>query len=181
VTALAEGAPQQVTETFTATCDVPGVHTFSFTTSVALAPDAGTDPDPSNNSASVDVEIDCVIPVAVNVKGPGSNNPINLNSTVPVTVLSNEAGEFGLPVAFDATGIDAPSVRFGTSDEVVVGQGADEIHGEIHGGNGDAVMHFKAAETDLAVGDTDACVFGTVHMGGADYRFYGCDSVSVLR
>ena len=40
------------------------------------------------------------------------------NGAIPVAILTTSAGEYGLPLAFDATTIDPVSVRLGLSDTV---------------------------------------------------------------
>jgi hypothetical protein len=56
-----------------------------------------------------------VVPVALYIKPSSYPNSINLRSrgNVPLAVLTTLAGEYGLPIDFDATTIDPLSVRFG--------------------------------------------------------------------
>lgn len=193
VTALAVGSPQSVTETFTLECVTPGVQTFTFDAAIVPANAADTDPNPANDTAQVSVDIDCVVPVAINIK-PGGGNPINTkNGTVPVGVLTTAVGEYGLPLAFDATTVDPLSVRFGTETDVFGGAGGtEEIHASSHledtfeldestlDGDTDNVLHFAANGTSLTKADTEACVFGSFTSGPDTFRFFGCDSVRVL-
>ncbi len=193
VTALTVGTLQSVVETFTLECVTPGVQTFTFDVSIALANAADSDPNAANDTAQVSVDIDCVVPVAINIK-PGGGNPINTrNGTVPVGVLTTAAGEYGLPLAFDATTIDPLSVFFGTEGEVFGGLGgAEETHARSHledtfeldertrDGDTDNVLHFAADATSLTPADTEACVFGSFTVGSDTFHFFGCDSVRVL-
>lgn len=192
VTALAVGSPQAVGETFTLECVTPGVQTFTFDVAIAPANAADSDPNPANDTAQVSVDIDCVVPVAINVK-PGGGNPINTtNGVVPVGVLTTAAGEYALPLAFDATTIDPLSVFFGNEAETFGGLGgAQETHSRSHledtveldertrDGDIDNVLHFAADATSLTPADTEACVFGSFTVGSDTFRFFGCDSVRV--
>jgi hypothetical protein len=186
VTALAVGAPQTASQTFTLECAAPGFHTYTFATAIAPANAADSDPNAANNQATFDLTVDCVVPVSINIMPGGSPNAINLTKdTVPVAVLTTNAGEYGLPLAFDATTIDPLSVRFGPA-------GAQEIHSTGHledsrelggketvkDGDLDMLLHFKAADAGLQLSDTQACVSGEfVAADGNLYRFFGCDAI----
>ncbi len=86
-----------------------------------LAPEhaADTDPDLSDNEATITLDVICVVPVTINIK-PGGGNPINLGAkgVIPVAVLTTTAGQYGNPLAFDATTIYPKSVRFGPANVV---------------------------------------------------------------
>ena len=97
-------------------------------------------------------------------------------------------------MAFDAAGIDIDSVRFGPRsqlfDVAAVG-GTPEKRGKLDlkksveldektkDKDEDAVMEFRAADSGLLVGSTEACVRGEYDAGGTTYTFFGCDSVLI--
>jgi hypothetical protein len=111
-----------------------------------------------------------------------------------VAVLTTEAGEYGLPLAFDATTIDPTSVRFGPADIVFdeLG-GAFESHGKGHpkrsyeldektkDADADMILHFLTQQTGLGPGDTEGCVKGEWVDGNGDtHKFFGCDAIIVV-
>jgi hypothetical protein len=177
-------------------CLEPSHHLFTFANDIAPDRPDDTDPDLSNNQAEITLDIECVVPVAINIKPASFPNSINLRNRgdVPVAVLTTLAGEYGLPIAFDATAIDPLSVRFGRRDAVWTETGgAFESHGRGHiedsyeldeatrDGDLDMVLHFLTRETGILPGDTEACVKGTwVDGGGAVHKFFGCDSVRTV-
>ena len=195
-TALDLNEMREVLETFTVNCGAASHHTFIFDNEIQPADPLDTDPDQSNNTATVELEIECVVPVALNIKPGSFPNSINPDSrdVVPVAILTTEAGEYGLPLAFDATSIDPLSVRFGPPDEVWDETGgAFEAHGRGHvedsiemdestqDGDMDMVLHFHVRETGIGPGDTEACVKGEwIDEGGATHTFFGCDSVRIV-
>jgi uncharacterized repeat protein (TIGR01451 family) len=191
---LAMGTPAQVQEEFTLTCSGPGPQQVTFTDTVA--PIGAIDPDLSDNTAEVTVEIECVIPVTINIHPGSFPNSINLKSkqgVVPVAILTTAAGEYGLPLAVDATMVDPLSVHFGPTDllfNVDPPGGATEFHGRGHiedsfeldettqDGDLDLVLHFQRPDTGLNFDDSQACVKGTIEIGGMTFAFFGCDSIS---
>jgi uncharacterized repeat protein (TIGR01451 family) len=193
-TAVAKDELRTVDEMFTITCGVPGPQTFRFGNTVYPARPADYDPIPGNNSRTVSVTVECVVPVAINIKPGGFPNAINLNGTAPVAVLTTRAGEYGLPLAFDAAKIDPLSVRFGPASLVFSGTGgATAFHGTGHledateldemtlDGDLDMVLQFRVADSGLTPASTEACVKGTfTGADGAVYQFFGCDSVKVV-
>ncbi|HUV10412.1 MAG TPA: hypothetical protein VMX12_05500 [Acidimicrobiia bacterium] len=116
--------------------------------------------------------------VAIDIK-PGSDpNSINLarSKTVPVAILT-ESG-------FDALAVAAASVCFGVDPPDPAASDCTESHDKGHtnqdvdgDGDLDLVMHFDTAETGLAYGDTEACVWGRTTAGNA---FRGCDAVRTV-
>ena len=132
-------------------------HSFSFTNTIAPLRPGDSDPNLANNTANTGFSLICVVPVKINIK-PGSNpNSINPNQggqSIAVAILSTAAGEYGLPLAFDATTVDPLSVRFGPAALVNGGGGGTEIHGRGHledsreldertrDGDIDLVLHF---------------------------------------
>jgi uncharacterized repeat protein (TIGR01451 family) len=193
--ALALNEQREVLETFTITCYEPGVHAFHFENTIAPTNPADTDPNPANNQATTDVSVECV-EVTINIK-PGSDpNSINLRAgSVPVAVLTTTVGEYGMALPFDATLIDPLSVRFGSRNELLFGTGgALEIHNRGHledafeldevtkDGDLDMVLHFKASDSGLSLGDVEACVIGNwTDTGGVVHSFFGCDAVRIVR
>jgi hypothetical protein len=196
VPALAKGSPRELAATVRFSCDKPGNQKVALAASITPASAADTDPEPGNNGGEASFTVDCVIPVAINIK-PGSNpNSINpTNANVPLAVLTTKAGEYDLPIAFDATSIQPLTVRFGPRDAAWTGQATGiEVHGRGHvedslergdpekvrDGDADMVLHFGSGESGLTPGLTEACVKGTVTgAGGAVYRFFGCDATRV--
>jgi uncharacterized repeat protein (TIGR01451 family) len=186
---------RDVEEQFTVSCQQPSHHTFTFTNTIEPANAADTDPNPANNEREVVLDIECVVPVAINIKPKSFPNSINpTKDTVSVAVLTTSAGEYGLPLAFDATTIDPLSVRFGPADVVFAETGgAFETHGQGHiersyeldektrDADLDMVLHFKAVQSGIAPGDTEACVKGEwVDGGGNTHKFFGCDSIRTV-
>ena len=159
----------------------------------ALLIKAETDLVDTNNVAQATFVTNCVVPVAVNIKPGGFPNAVNLKGTAPVAVLTTRAGEYGLPLAFDATKIDPLSVRFGPASLVFPETGgATAIHGTGHLEDAweldektrdkdlDMVLQFRVADSGLTPASTEACVKGTfTGTDGAVHKFFGCDSVKV--
>ncbi|MFI6597981.1 hypothetical protein ACIBHX_17110 [Nonomuraea sp. NPDC050536] len=196
VPALAVGSPRELDSDFTVGCTRPGHHTYKLTASIEPASAEDIDPEPGNNTRTVEFTLDCVVPVAINIK-PGSNpNSINPpNALVPLAVLTTTAGEYGLPLAFDAATVQPLTVRFSPRGTAWAGNGASEVHqrghledslerGEretVRDGDTDMVLHFNSGDADLQPAMTEACVKGSfTGEGGQVYRFFGCDAVRVL-
>jgi uncharacterized repeat protein (TIGR01451 family) len=196
VTALVKNELRQVDSTYTIACQLPGMHTFTF--SDEIRPDRPDDEDPNglNNTGQTSLTVDCVVPVAVNIK-PGSNpNSTNLKKkgVEPLAVLTTSAGEYNLPLAFDATRILPLSVRWGA--EAVVWPetgGSQESHGRGHvedsyeldektrDGDRDMVLHFLLEGSALVATDTEACVKGTfLGPNGEHFTFFGCDAIRLF-
>jgi hypothetical protein len=98
---------------------------------------------------------------------PGSfPNSIKLTNkgVIPVALLGS--------ATFDVSAVDYSTVEFAGD--------STEAHGTVHFGdvNGDgftdAVLHFETQETNIAAGDTEACLTGELTNGVA---FTACDSV----
>ena len=191
--ALAVGAPAAVAVNAEIVCDEPGPHVFSLVNRISHVRPAHSDPIATNDEVSTTVSVECVVPVRINIHPNGNPNPINLRGQAPVAVLTTAAGEYGLPLAFNAVRIVATSVRFGTEAETF-GEtgGAFEVHGRGHpedsfeldeltrDGDQDLVLHFRSGETSIASGVTEACVKGVyLDAGGVARRFFGCDSIVV--
>jgi uncharacterized repeat protein (TIGR01451 family) len=191
--AIAKDELRSINETFTITCGAPGSQTFTFANAIQLANSADVDPDTTNNNSVAMVTVQCVVPVAINVKPHGFPNAINFNGLAPTAVLTTRAGEYGLPLAFDATTIDVATVLFGPASVVFSGFGGSTAwHGEGHIEDSyeldektrdrdlDMVLQFPVANSGLTLDSTQACVKGTfAGPGGSTYEFFGCDSVKI--
>ncbi|HWJ10799.1 MAG TPA: hypothetical protein VNS46_15580, partial [Nocardioides sp.] len=195
---LAVGAPRTVHFSASVSCTTPGVKTVEFAAEISLrnAP-VDVDPDLTNNRREVSAEIDCVIPIKINVRPKGLPNTINLNTDATLAALTTAAGEYGLPLAFDATRIDPLSALWGLRAslfDVGSASGATEIHRQGHlsdsyeldevtrDGDLDMVLHFKPAASGLRIGDTESCLKGKyTATDGGRYTFLGCDSVRVKK
>ncbi|MEO3856014.1 hypothetical protein [Acrocarpospora sp. B8E8] len=195
VAALAAGTPQTVQKTLTIGCAQPGPHTYTVTGTVTPASADASDPTPANNQRQTTFTVDCIVPVAINIV-PGLNpNLVNLaHGIVPVAALTTRAGEYNLPLAFDATKIKPETVRFGTRNGAAA-HGAPPIHNigvktlSIERGpleividlDLDMLMTFTAHDTDLPANATEACLAGSyAPRQGETYRFFGCDAVRMF-
>jgi hypothetical protein len=192
--ALALEEQREVTESFTIRCLEASHHIFTFTNTIAPLHPEDTDPDLSNNSKSVVLDIECVVPVAINIHPHSYPNAIRPgNGVIPVAVLTTAAGEYGLPLAFDATTIDPLTVRFAPRPEAWAGGGAAEAHDRGHiqdsyeldeatrDGDPDMVLHFVAQDASMVPGVTEGCVKGEwTDANGVQHKFFGCDSVRMV-
>ncbi len=192
--AVATEDPRIVTESFSLTCGAPGQQSFTFGNHVEPNNPEDTDPDLTNNGGQHILTVECVVPVAINIHPGSYPNPINLKSGVPLAVLTTEAGEYDLPLDFDAATILPLTVRFGPA--VLVWPetgGAEESHRRGHpedsyeldettrDGDTDVVLHFRARQSGIAVGDVEACVKGQFTDPSGDiYKFFGCDEIKVV-
>lgn len=195
VNALTAGAPQSSAQSLTVACATPGPKTVTIEYSLTLRNLEDIDPDVSNNAAATTFTVDCVVPIAVNVRPHGFPNSVNLNTDATLAALTTAAGEYGLPLAFDAATIDPLSVRWGLRSSlfnVATPTGANESHGLGHVEDSyeldertrdrdrDMVLHFKPAAGGLSTATTSACLKGSfVTADGTTYRFLGCDSVVI--
>lgn len=191
IPALAVGGVKTAEQTATLTCDAPGTHTIVFQATAAPDEAATNDPVAANDSAAHTVTVECLQPVAINIKPGSATNPINQGArgAIPVAVLTTGAGEYGLPVAFDATSVNVASLRFGPLDLLQNGVGAPEKHQRGHfedsfeldelirDGDLDLIAHFPTQSTPIPPGTVELCVRGTVEAAGMSYGFVGCDTV----
>ena len=181
---------------------LPGTETLSIVvfvaqphgttlSNLARVVSAALDATPTDNTIIESTNV--LVPVAINIRPGGHPNPVNLHSNVTVAILTTSAGEYGLPLAFNATTINPLSVRFGPASVLLGGAGgAPEIHltGHIEDsyeldentkdGDLDMLFHFNAAAAGLTLGTTNACVRGTFTMGGTIFSFFGCDSIKIV-
>ncbi len=155
---------------------------------------ADTDPVSTNNTASATFTIDCVVPIAINIRPGGTPNSINLNTDATLAALTTKAGEYGLPLAFDAATINVSTVKLGLRSNlfnVATATGATEIHSRVDLEDSfelnertrdrdlDGVMHFKPSASGLTTGVTESCVKGRFTSGATSYTSFGCDAVVV--
>lgn len=201
ISALATGTPQSFDSVFTIGCSQPGFHTYRFTASITPARPDDTDPVAANNHRPAEFTLDCVVPVAINIKPGGNPNSVNIPAdTVPVGVLTTRAGEYALPLDFNATTIQPLTVRFGPRTAVYGGTGGSpEAHNRGHienvvertttpvervrDGDLDMMLHFASATSGLQRPDTEACAKGSFTDGatGRTFRFFGCDAIRVVQ
>jgi hypothetical protein len=146
-----------------------------------------------NNSRSTTFTVDCAVPVTVNVKPGSLRNPVNVREgAIPTAVLTTAAGEYGNPLAFDASQIQVTTVRIGTRESLIAtNSGAPESHGKLHledvyeldeqtrDGDRDAMLHARAASVPVTASTTELCVRGRFGPGGGT-SFFGCDTVDVV-
>jgi hypothetical protein len=190
---LAVGSPATVTGQYSVTCDTAGAKTVTVSTSVVPEKAKVVDLVGTNNSRSATFAIDCAVPVTVNVKPGSLRNPVNVNEgAIPIAVLTTAAGEYGNPLAFDATAIQGASVRIGARTALVrTNTGAPETHGRIHledvveldetteDGDSDAMLHARATAVPVVPTTTELCVRGRFGPGSGA-AFFGCDHVEVV-
>jgi uncharacterized repeat protein (TIGR01451 family) len=191
--AVAKDEERSIDETFTITCGAPGSQTFTFANAIQLASPSDFDPDTTNDNSVTSVTVQCVVPVAINIKPHGFPNAINFNGFAPTAVLTTRAGEYGLPLAFDATKIQPASVLFGPSSIVFSGTGGStatggkghiedsyELDEKTRDRDLDMVLQFPVGNSGLMLVSTQACVKGKfTGLGGILYEFFGCDSVKM--
>ena len=190
LTAVGTGPAREVSATATVTCTAPGTHQLTVHAQVAPDDPATTDPNATNDAAEQKVDIDCLVPVAVNIKPGSLRNPVKATTgEVPVAVLTTTVGEYGLPLAVDATSIDVTTVRFASAAALQTGGGAPESHGIGHpedaleldertrDGDIDTVLHFDPVAAGITGSSSVLCVRGTLEVSGSPYGFIGCDTV----
>ncbi len=196
VNRLEVGSPRTVGDAYSLTCSTPGVKTVTLDYQLALKNAADTDPDLSDNTRSSTFAIDCVVPIVINIRPDGYPNSINLNSNPNLAALTTSAGEYGLPLAFDAAKIKISTARFGIRSilfNVGIVGGAPERHGKNHlersyeldektkDADLDGVMHFEIEGTGFTTNTTEGCLKGKYDAGGGQtYTFFGCDSVRIV-
>jgi hypothetical protein len=185
---------RSVDQTFTVTCEAPGPQEVSVTAAIAPADPADADPDPSNDEAELTFQVECVVPVAINVRPANRHNFVHPGSegVVPVAILTTLAGEYGLPVAFDATAVVTESVRFGRPDAVFADTGGASAHtthlrdsfepdDRSKDRDLDLVQSFRTSQTGIEAADVEACAKGLFDNGlGGTFVFFGCDAIATL-
>jgi Domain of unknown function DUF11 len=192
--ALLKNTPRTVAETVTVTCSAPGPHVFTFTAGISPKNAADSDPNSANDSKSVSVTIDCVVPVAINIGPHDPDNRFSSDSAdVNVALLTTLAGEYGLPLAFDARTADVRSIRFGLREATFAGGGTPDRRGKgqlidswersneaLRDGDVDLELRFPREATGIPLGTSEACMKGTfAGPGGVRYKFFGCDFILI--
>jgi hypothetical protein len=188
---------KQFDQNYNIRCTEPGTYVLTIFASIDAKKAAVSDPDKTNNELTSDILVDCAVPVTINIKPGNPSDLIKLSpkGVVTVALLSTEKGQYGNPLAFDATVIDPLSVRFGDRSLVIDdGGGAPEKHNRGHiresyepdditiDEDADMVLHFNKRPTDLRTSDIEACLKGkSPSESGDDFTFFGCGSVTVVR
>jgi hypothetical protein len=187
---LAVDEERAVAEEFGIECLAGGWHQLAFSNEVTAVDPHLLDPDPDNNLLEVERDVECVVPVQINIRPGNRHNQINPTSqqSVPVAVLTTDADEYDLPLAFDATAIQPASARFGTLGVLGLGGGSGatqsfardsfEMDDRTRDGDTDLVLHFGIAGTGADAATDALCVVGQfLADGGALHTFLGCDMV----
>ncbi|MBM3925754.1 MAG: hypothetical protein FJ320_07155 [SAR202 cluster bacterium] len=191
---LAVSVDREIAEVFDFECLEPSQHELKFTNSIAAVDQHVEDPNASNNSVEVVRVIECVTPVAINFRPGNDKNFINPNSNqkFPVAILTTSAGEYGLPIAFNATKVDFATTRFGTQETLNNGGGSSpspakdfvkdthELDDKKKDGDLDMVLHFGVSSSGVHKNTTKVCVVGS-YLGSDNnwHTFFGCDAVEV--
>jgi uncharacterized repeat protein (TIGR01451 family) len=190
IPALEAGESRQVETTLALTCQQPGLQTVELETSIDTASFKDGDPNPWNDSASTSIEVECVTPVAVNIAPGGAPEEVH-PGLMRAAVLTTAAGEYELPLPFEAAAIDESSVLVGDRDLVWEGiGGATPYQGEGHmhnvhevdekrkDGDLDMLFHFRSEESGLGPDDGKACIAGMYLDGSGHLRpFFGCEAL----
>jgi len=116
-----------------------------------------------------DITLTAELRVDIDIKPGSFPNSINVASkgVIPVAIVGS--------AVLDVTQIDYDTVCFaGDCTEA-----HETVHFEDVNGDGylDAVLHFETQETNIAAGDTEACLTGNLLNGTP---FQGCDSVRTV-
>ena len=137
---------------------VPGIYTVTVTVE---------DDDGDSDSDSFDVEVKNIT-VDIDIKPGGDPNSINLgsNGRIPVAILTTED--------FDATGVDADTVRFGPAEAEPVHYAIEDVDDD---GDDDMILHFNTQDIGLIEEDVEATLTGQT----TDGRYFtGDDSVRIV-
>lgn len=107
--------------------------------------------------------------IDIDIKPGGFPNSINRKNkgNVPVAIYGDED--------FDVTDIDPTTVTFAESPLLSIGSGIEDVNSDSFW---DVVFHFKTQDLDLPITAEEACVVGQTIDG---QKFYGCDSVRVIK
>ena len=191
---LAVSVDRVIAEEFNIHCLEPSLHKIKFINEIMAKDQHIEDPSPGNNTMEVTREVECVTPVQINIRPGNTHNFVNPKGkgAIPVAILTTGAGEYALPIDFDATTIDPLSVRFGTKAALESGGGAGlhnkshvkdskELDDKTQDGDLDLVLFFKTPDTGIDKDTTEACAAG-VYIGPDNnpHKFFGCDSVQTL-
>ena len=109
---------------------------------------------------------------------PNSINPRSMGQ-IPVAILTTSISD-GDAVDFDAGSVDPSTVTFGPGQAAPThglsdpGKHREDVDGD---GDLDLVLHFDGNQTDIAEGDSQACLAGQTVSGET---FFACDDVRVV-
>lgn len=189
LSALAVDETRQVIEAFGVECLEPGEQTLRFANAISAVDPHLLDPVPDNDELEIERSIECVLPVQLNIRPGNQHNRVNPGShqNVPTAILTTGAGEYDLPLAFDATTIDPGSTRFGTLSVLGTDDGSPvsqnfvrdsfEMDDKTKDGDLDRVLHFGIVGTGADPMTTELCVTGQFLGNGGMLTFLGCDAV----
>ncbi len=107
------------------------------------------------------------LPVEIDID-PG-NDPNFINPICPLPITVAILGS----LTFDATSIDASTLKFGPAGADVLGFDIEDVSDD---GLLDLVGSYLQDETGIVPGDTEACVTGKLLDGTP---FFGCDSIEI--
>ena len=106
------------------------------------------------------------IEVVVDVKPESGDNVIPLpNGVIPVAILTTDA--------FDAASVDPAIVCF--VHDCTEKHGTGHLEDVNRDGRPDLLLHYETEETEIALGDTQACLSGKTYGGLA---IHGCDRIA---
>ncbi len=195
VAALAVGADRLLEQAFGLHCLEPGEHEIRLRSAITPDDEHILDPDPTNDALEIERTVECITPVQINVRPGNVHNAINPTSaqTVPVAILTTEAGEYGLPLAFDATAALHTSVRFGTREALQSGGGSAlrpdrdflrdsfEMDDQTKDGDVDMVLLARSPGSGVTAQTSEVCLVGSYVGDDANvYTCFGCDAVTTV-
>ncbi len=126
-----------------------------------------TDDDGGQGSDSFELTVNRM-GVTIDIKPGSATNPINLRSegVIPVAILGSGS--------FDATKVDAETVRFGPDGAAPVHFGLEDVNGD---NMTDMVLQFRTQDCGFSDNDTSATLIGRT-VGGVN--FTGTDSIRIV-
>ena len=139
-----------------------------------VANDTGRTSGTSGRLLRIDPLEPAEIDVIVDIKPGGDPNSINpgSNGVIPVAILSTNTAD-GDTQDFDATQVDASTLRFGPG-EAPIAHGNAHVQDVDADADHDLVAHFRTQETGIMCGDTELSLIGETFDGQG---FVGSDSI----
>jgi hypothetical protein len=196
--ALATGFPINIRSEYDVTCTAPGPQSVTVTTSALTTRSKVVDLSPANDAQIATFTLDCAVPVTLNVRPLISPNEVTVTplvvrpSQLPIAVLTTTAGEYGNPVAFDASTIQAATVRVGLRRPLIDdGTGIAPVDGKVRPLHAvepdertvdfdeDALLHAETSEIGIKRTTTEVCVRGRFGPE-AGTSFFGCDHITIV-